>query len=1064
MMNMTDQSVRKLTHRLPTTVIPSHYQLYIDASQLEQYLFQGKVDIDIQTTEISYEIRLNSFDLNLTKVEYQQKTPISQLFNGSVEFNKEYEQVSIRFAEQIKPGTGCLHIEFNGTINGQLNGFYRTKDNNQIGACTQFEPAYARQAFPCFDEPALKAKFTISIRASKHLTTLSNMPIKSHRNDGAHTCIYDFDTTPIMSTYLVAYVIGAYDYIEAHDSNNVQIRVYTPVGKKERGLFALHTTAKVLPFFAEYFGVKYPLSKLDMIAVADFGYGAMENWGLITYHETYLLVDPHTTTQETKQELALTVAHELAHQWFGNLVTMEWWNDLWLNEDKFASWIQFLAVDHVYPEYDIWTQFVSDTLETCMIPDALHNSHPIEMPIEKPTDIDEIFDSITYEKGSSVIRFLHAYIGDEAFRTGLANYLAEYAYKNAITENLWSHLSRTSKRPELSEILSTWTKQIGYPVLTVTQEQKGNHRLITIEQTRFLADGTTDDNLKWKIPINICTKSNPTEHVHQLYMNGEKKQEFLLEKLSESDWIKLNLFSVGIYRVNYSQCMLDALVPCIQDHTFSPQDRFGIQADVYELARSGHVGYVDYLKLLRHAYKHEDNLTVWKSILQKLDDLNSILAYAHLDNIKKLFRTFICEILSNIYGKLEWDPFPNEGSQAAMLRELVLVQMGLNGHSKTREEAHKRFQTLLSSNDQDHQSINPNIRTAIYLTVAQTGNQETFEQFKALYRKSDAQEEKIRLLMALCSFDDETIQYQALEYIWNENEVRKQDHKTAFVALATHNCKGCEIAWKYLQDNWNKIEETYGEHDAHLIKFIEDVPNHFVTKDREEEVQKFYVDHPNPLLDRSIKKVLELINIRRTILERDEHNIHQFLTTSCAGTTWESNGKTVAGGNGPGSALNQLNSSYGIVVDSNNALFVSDYSNHRVIKWEQGASHGSLHIGELCGTNTNEEFCYPSAITFNKEGTLFVTVQSDSIGSVVFLKKGAASFETLITVNTSIYGIVWDQNEEYLYLGHHREHRVLKYTKDGKFVSVVAGGNGAGSALDQLDYRDKNIQKSHVPL
>ncbi|CAF1231329.1 unnamed protein product [Rotaria magnacalcarata] len=876
---MTDKSVCKLTHRLPTTVIPSHYQLYIDASQLEQYLFQGKVDIDIQTTEISYEIRLNSFDLNLTKVEYQQKTPISQRFNGSVEFNKEYEQVSIRFTEEIKPGTGCLHIEFKGTINDQLNGFYRTKDNNQIGACTQFEPAYARQAFPCFDEPALKAKFTISIRASKHLTTLSNMPIKSHRNDGPHTCIYDFDTTPIMSTYLVAYVIGAYDYVEAHDSNNVKIRVYTPVGKKERGLFALHTTAKILPFFAEYFGVKYPLSKLDMIAVADFGYGAMENWGLITYHETYLLVDPHTTTQETKQELALTVAHELAHQWFGNLVTMEWWNDLWLNEDKFASWIQFLAVNHVYPEYDVWTQFVSDTLETCMIPDALHNSHPIEMPIEKPTDIDEIFDSITYEKGSSVIRFLHAYIGDEAFRTGLANYLAEYAYKNAITENLWSHLSRTSKRPELSEILSTWTKQIGYPVLNVTQEQKGNNRLITIEQTRFLADGTTDDNLKWKIPINICTKSNPTEHVHQLYMNGEKKQEFLLEKLSESDWIKLNLFSVGIYRVNYSQCMLEALVPCIHDHTLSPQDRFGIQADVYELARSGHVGYVDYLTLLRHAYKHEDNLTVWKSILQKLDDLNSILAYAHLDNIKKLFRIFICEILSNIYGKLEWDPFPNEGSQAAMLRELVLVQMSLNGHSKTREEAHKRFQSLLSSNNQDHQSINPNIRTAIYLTVAQTGNQETFEQFKALYRKSDAQEEKIRLLMALCSFDDEAIQYQALEYIWNENEVRKQDHEAAFVTLAAHNCKGCEIAWKYLQDNWNKIEETYGEHDAHLIKFIEKVPSHFATRDREEEVQKFYVDHPNPLLNRSIKKVLELINIRRAILERDEHNIHQFLST-----------------------------------------------------------------------------------------------------------------------------------------------------------------------------------------
>ncbi|CAF4362628.1 unnamed protein product [Rotaria sp. Silwood2] len=542
MANIIDTSVGELTHRLPTTIIPSHYQLYIDVSQLEQYIFQGVVEIDIHINEIVNKIILNSIDLNITKIEYQQNDSVSLISDDSFEFDEEYEQVTIKFAQSINPGNGRLHIEFNGIINDQLHGFYRTKDNNQIGACTQFEPGYARRAFPCFDEPSFKAKFTISIRAPKHLTTLSNMSIKSQRNDEDHTCIYEFDTTPIMSTYLVAYVIGAYDYVETHDSNNVQIRVYTPVGKKERGLFALHTTAKILPFYAEYFGIKYPLSKVDMIAIADFGSGAMENWGLITFHETYLLVDSHNTAQETKQEVAVIVAHELAHQWFGNLVTMEWWNDLWLNEDNFATWIQFLAVDHIYPEYDIWTQFLSDTLATCMIPDALHNSHPIEMPIKKLSEINEIFDDITYEKGSSVIRFLHAYIGDEAFRNGLANYLAEYAYKNTITENLWSHLSQASKRPHLSDILSTWTKQMGYPLLNIKQEQKGNNRLLPIEQTRFLADGTIDNNSKWKIPISICTKSNPNESVHQLYMNGEKEQEFLLEKVSETDWIKLNLF------------------------------------------------------------------------------------------------------------------------------------------------------------------------------------------------------------------------------------------------------------------------------------------------------------------------------------------------------------------------------------------------------------------------------------------------------------------------------------------------------------------------------------------
>ncbi|CAF0767562.1 unnamed protein product [Rotaria sordida] len=866
----------KSVHRLPTTIIPSHYRLYIDTSQLEQYIFQGTVDIDIQIKEIVNEIILNSVKLNITKIEFQHDD-FNFTLNGSVTYYKDYEQAIIEFNQQLNPGNGRLYLSFNGKINDQLNGFYRTKAHNRIGVCTQFEPGYARQAFPCFDEPSFKANFTITIRAPKYLTTLSNMPVKLKYDDGNDTCIYEFDTTPVMSTYLVAYVIGHYDYIETRDSNGVLIRVYTPTGRKEQGVFALKTAAKMLPFFAEYFGIKYPLSKLDMIAIADFGSGAMENWGLVTYRETYLLVDAHTSTQKTKQDVALVVAHELAHQWFGNLVTMKWWNDLWLNEDNFASWIEFLAVDYVYPEYDVWTQFVSDTLATCMIPDALHNSHPIEMPIQRPTEIDEIFDDITYGKGSSVIRLIHAYIGGEAFRRGLANYLAEYAYKNTVTENLWSHLSKTSNRSHLSDILSTWTKQMGFPLLTVKQKQQGNNRLITIEQIRFLADGTKDDSLRWKIPINICTKSHPNESFYQLYLNGTKEQEFLLENISETDWIKLNLFSVGIYRVHYPQSMLEALTPGIDDRTLSPQDRFNIQADVYALARAGHIGYVDYLKLLRYAYKQEENLTVWKSILRQLTELSSIFDYAHFNNTKKLYRSYVCDLLSNIYNKLTWYPLSNESSQAIMLRSLILIQLGVNGDNKIYDEAHRRFKKLFISNNQEN-LIDPNIRPAVYLTVAKTGNQQIFDQLKSLYLKAETQEERLILLNSLCHFDDESLQNQALKFIWNTTVVRKQDHLTAFSSLASHNRRGCEICWTYMQENWNKIERTYGQHDSHLIHFIESIPALFASLERSDEVRKFYINHPNPLLDRPIKKALEQINIRRLVLERHEHSINQFLS------------------------------------------------------------------------------------------------------------------------------------------------------------------------------------------
>ncbi|CAF1087773.1 unnamed protein product [Rotaria magnacalcarata] len=866
-------------HRLSTNIIPSHYRLYIDASQLEELIFQGTLDIDIQIKEITDEIILNSVNLNITQIGFQDNNFTSIILNGSVKFNQEYEQAIIKFHQPLNPGNGRLYLSFNGKINDQLNGFYRTQSGDSLGACTQFEPGYARQAFPCFDEPSFKANFTITIRSHKNLTTLSNMPVKSKSNGENDTYVYEFETTPIMSTYLVAYVIGYYDYIETRDINNVLIRVYTSIGKQNQGSFALKTAAKILPFYADYFGIKYPLSKLDMVAVSDFGSGAMENWGLVTYRETYLLVNGHTSPQKTKQDVSLVVAHELAHQWFGNLVTMQWWNDLWLNEDNFASWIEFLAVDYVYPEFDIWTQFVSDTLATCMVPDALHNSHPIEMSIEKPTEIDEIFDEITYGKGSSVIRLIHAYIGSEAFRRGLSNYLAEYSYKNTITDNLWSHLSRASNNSHLSSILSTWTKQMGYPLLTVKEKQKGNERLITIEQMRFLADGTKDDRLRWKIPIDICTKSSPNESVYQLYLNGEKKQEFLLEKISSTDWIKLNLFSVGIYRVDYPQSMLEALTPGINDQTLSPQDRFNIQADVFALARAGRRGYVDYLKLLRQAYKHEENLTVWKSILRQLSDLGSIFEYAYLNNTKLLYQSYVCDLLLNIYNKLTWDSLPNESSQAIILRSIILLNMGVNEHDKTRDEAAARFEKIFIGNNEDN-FMDPNIRGAVYLTVAKRGNQRTFDQLKSLYLKSDAQEERLILLNALSRFDDESLQYQALDFLWNATQVRKQDHLNAFSALAAHNRRGSEICWKYMRENWEKIVQLYGEHDSHLIHYIEHIPGLFASVERSEEVRKFYIAHPNPFLDRSIKKVLEQINIRRLVLERHEQSINQFLSVT----------------------------------------------------------------------------------------------------------------------------------------------------------------------------------------
>ena len=339
---------------------------------------------------------------------------------SKIEISTETEVATLSFASQLQVGVGELQLSFTGILNDKMKGFYRSKYHNsetnedRYAAVTQFDPTDARRAFPCWDEPSLKATFETTLIVPKNLVALSNMNIineSSYKDDAAWRDV-KFAKTPIMSTYLVAFIVGEFDYVETKSSDNVMVRVYTPVNKKEQGLFALEVAAKALPFYKDYFKIAYPLPKMDLIAIPDFAFSAMENWGLVTYRETCLLVDAKNTSSERKQWIALVVTHELAHMWFGNLVTMEWWTHLWLKEG-FASFIEFLCVDHLFNEYDIWTQFVTDVYTRALDLDALHNSHPIEVPVGHPSEIDEIFDDISYNKGASVIRMLHQFIGDD---------------------------------------------------------------------------------------------------------------------------------------------------------------------------------------------------------------------------------------------------------------------------------------------------------------------------------------------------------------------------------------------------------------------------------------------------------------------------------------------------------------------------------------------------------------------------------------------------------------------------------------------------------------------------
>ncbi|UJR20817.1 hypothetical protein I4U23_023929 [Adineta vaga] len=869
---MTEQNTVKLFKRLPQTIVPIHYELTIQPF-LDTFKFNGDVTIHLQVKESTDTVILYAAEL---QVHHAKIVSISKdELKGTIELDEENERLKISFDKKLENGDHQLSLKFTGEISDRMVGFYRNKyatpDGKEVryGASTQFEPADCRRAFPCWDEPNFKATFDITLITPKNLQAISNMPIKSENEfaDNKDWKVTTFDRTPIMSTYLVAYVVGEYDYVETKDTNGVSMRVYTPVGKKEHGNFALDIASKVLPFYAEYFNIKYPIAKADQIAIADFAMGAMENWGLVTYRETALLIDPKLSSIGSRQRVAIVVAHELAHQWFGNLVTMDWWTDLWLNEG-FASWIEYLAVDKCYPEFDIWTQFVADTFARFLIPDALKSSHPIEVPIGCPAEIDEIFDDISYAKGSSVIRMLHDYIGDDAFRKGLHNYLKEYSYKNTITVNLWSHLAKASNKP-VEEVMSSWTLQMGYPLLTVTEEQQSNKtRVLKLTQQRFIADGSVDDeNLQWKIPITIFTKSNPNAIVKQILMD-KPEVTVALENVSEDDWIKLNYNSIGLYRVKYESKTLARLNEPIANKTLSPQDRLIIQNDVAALCNAGHQSFVDYLKLLL-SYKDEDNFTVWKSIASTIGDLSSLLEYT---NYFDQFKKYRLNLFSSIQDKLGWNAKENENPLVSMLRPMILGLMGKSGDQAVIDEAKKCFKKHLAG-----ELIDPNIRGAVYGLVSRYGDETTQEELRNLYQAADMTEEKVRLLRSMGqTVNPDTIE-KVLRFVFEGDNVRMQDSYMGLAGCSSSRV-GREIVWKYLQNNWKKLAERYGEKSGLLISFVEYPLSEFVDEKIASEIKAFFDSVNTPIVTRAIKQIVETIHMRAKVLERDSSAIEEYLT------------------------------------------------------------------------------------------------------------------------------------------------------------------------------------------
>ncbi|XP_069490760.1 puromycin-sensitive aminopeptidase [Ambystoma mexicanum] len=864
--------------RLPADVRPLNYGLCL-RPDLVDFTFEGKLEATVEVTQPTSQIVMNCADIDIITASYVPEDN-EEVHATGFNYQNEDEKVTLSFPSVLHSGPGTLKIDFVGELNDKMKGFYRSKYTTnysevRYAAVTQFEATDARRAFPCWDEPAIKATFDITLLVPKDKVALSNMNVIERKPypEDANLVEVKFARSPVMSTYLLAFVVGEYDFVETKSSDGVIVRVYTPTGKSEQGRFALEVAAKTLPFYKEYFNVPYPLPKIDLIAIADFAAGAMENWGLVTYRETALLIDPKNSCSSSRQWVALVVGHELAHQWFGNLVTMEWWTHLWLNEG-FASWIEYLCVDYCFPEYDIWTQFVSADYTRAQELDALDNSHPIEVDVGHPSEVDEIFDAISYSKGASVIRMLHDYTGDEDFRKGMHDYLIKFEHKNAATEDLWSCLEHASGKP-IANVMNTWTKQMGFPLIHVEAEQNNDERILTLTQKKFCASGpyAGKEQPQWMVPISFCTSENPTVAKEQVLMD-KPKLTVVLKDVQPDQWVKLNPGTVGFFRTQYSYAMLEGLLPAIRDLSLPPVDRLSLQNDLFSLARAGMTSTVEVLKVME-AFVNEPNYTVWSDLSCNLGILSTLLA--NTDYYEEL-QVFIRDLFSPIGQKLGWDPKPGEGHLDALLRGLVLGKLGKAGHKATIEESRRRFKEHVDGK----QILPADLRSPVYVTVLKHGDNITLDTMLKLHKLADMQEERNRIERVLGAIAAPELIQKVLTFALSE-EVRPQDTVSVIGGVAGGSKQGRRAAWKFVKDNWEELFNRYqgGFLISRLIKLSVDG---FANDKMAAEIKTFFDSHPAPSAERTIHQCCENILLNSLWLKRDAEPVHQYLQQRTATT------------------------------------------------------------------------------------------------------------------------------------------------------------------------------------
>ena len=831
--------------RLLDTFTPNHYNLTLDLTRAEEKEFSGTVIISGDSTSESISLHSKGLTIQSATIDNQ---PVDVSFG-------EFDELKLS-QPNLENGKHTICIIFSGNITDAMHGLYPcyfTHDGikKQLFA-TQFESHHAREVFPCVDEPAAKAEYDLTLVTRTGITVLGNMPVKYEEENG-NSLTTTFEKTPRMSSYLLAFVIGELHKKSARTKSGVEVNIWATPAQNENTLdFALDIATRSIDFYDEYFGVKYPLPKSDHVALPDFSSGAMENWGLITYRESCLLADPELTPESSRRFIATVIAHELSHQWFGNLVTMHWWNDLWLNE-SFANMMEYVAIDALQPDWHMWEDFATNEVTAALRRDSLDGVQSVQADVNHPDEISTLFDpAIVYAKGGRLLVMVRKLIGEEAFRAGLKSYFEKFAYKNTVGNDLWQELESASGQP-IVNLMNTWISQPGLPVISVST----SHDTAILSQERFFIGEHQPFDTLWPIPLFA---NQPLD----VKILNQKETTVSIEKP-----LQLNCGLSAHFVTKYNESTREYLLKNITE--LPTLDKICILQDATILARAGFENSASLLPLAL-SLKTETNEKVFGMAAGALTELRKFVD--DNDTARDSLKKISGEFARATFEELGWDEKAGESDDDRERRTTALSLMIYSEDEEVLNEAKTRF------DNNKLEDLPTEIRALII--SANVRHFETPEMIKDLfttYKNTPSNDLQNDIAIGLTSTKNPETAEKILTNIKDSNIIRPQDASRWFVYLIRTR-ESRQIAWNWLKENWAWVEDTFGE-DKSYDDFIRYAATALLTTDELNDFRQFFEPMENiPALARTIKLGITEISARAELIERDKADVLSALQTT----------------------------------------------------------------------------------------------------------------------------------------------------------------------------------------